>query len=366
MIRRRSLGLSLTALLVSLGGLVVVSPAAQACGHFGESACGGSGGSGGTTTSQSSSGTRTATYSSPPSASSEGQTCSVYGNGTGMGSYCVSLGGGDALKTLRERFGGQKFQACRYSDLPPGVEPPFNENPGQGEYMLRECIANVDFDTYSGGRKKALDISVVFVPDGTDTHIVDNDITKFLWSRLQQDAQLPVPFMVPQPSRTPIVGVPTYFTFRWLDPATKKVVSEGPYADKEDGGPYRQINNNGLVMRAQATKIEIDPKQKDMKQISCAPGTPYVAGAPPADQPKDACSLTFKRSSASARAYSTESIPKMIQDSYYPTLRVYWNITYGADVNHLESLGPFTMNLRQSVPVQEVQVPNQPPTVVYN
>lgn len=367
MTRRRSLGLSLAGLLISIGGLVAVAPAAQACGHVGEADCTGSAAGDGTTSSQSSSGTRTATYSSAPSSGSEGQTCSVYANGTGMGSYCVSLGGGDALKTLRERFGGQKFQQCRYSDLPPGVEPPFNENPGQGKYMLRECIANVDFDTYSGGQTKALDISVVFVPEGTDTTILHNDITDFLWKRLQQDAQLPVPFMVPRPSKTPIVGVPTFFTFQWLDPATKKVVRQGPYADKENGGPYLQINNNGLVMRAQATRIEIDPRQKDMDQITCAPGTPYTEGALPAEQPNDACSITFKRSSASARTYATELIPKMIKDSYYPTLRVYWKVSYGADENHLEELGrPFVMNLRQSVPVQEVQVPNQPPSVIYN
>ncbi len=57
-----------------------------------------------------------------------GSSCSVYANGGGMGMYCVTLGGG-TLKTLRERFGNQKFQQCRYSPLPDTVEPPVQREP---------------------------------------------------------------------------------------------------------------------------------------------------------------------------------------------------------------------------------------------
>jgi hypothetical protein len=355
-------GLLLAALLVALVGLLVLpQPAATAgdddCG-FGATCGGGGGGGGGDGTDLQSSGNKTAQLTTPQS------TCSVYANGGGMGMYCTGVGG-DA-KTLRERFGKQKLQVCRYSEIPPGIQAPFNANPGDGRYMLMSCLANIDFDTYNGGPDRAIDLSIVWVPNGTDVSDHDNGITRFLWDQFHSTAQLPVPFMRARPNVTPLVGIPTYFTFRWLDPASHDVVAQGPYAGRADGGPFKEITRRDVVMRAQATKVVVDPNQKGIGSATCAPSTPYREGASPKDQPADACSITFPRSSASARKYATKAIPSNVDDAFYADVTVTWQVTYGPEGGDLRELGDgFAMRMHQVIPVQEVQAPNQPPAVIY-
>ena len=172
--------------------------------------------------------------------------CSVYANGAGMGSYCVS-GDSGTVQTLRERFGKQTFQRCRYSAVPKTLPTPYDDHDGQGRYMVMTCIDNVDFDTYDGGPHRTVSVNVVWVPDGTDVSDHHNGITDFIWKDVEAgSAQLPVPFLRTRPNSTPVVGYPTYFTFRWVDPTDKSVVAEGPYAGQADGGPYKQITSNGL------------------------------------------------------------------------------------------------------------------------
>jgi hypothetical protein len=291
--------------------------------------------------------------------------CSVYANGGGMGMYCTTFGGGNA-KTLRERFGDQKLQQCRYSELPPTVKAPYNANPDEGRYMLMTCLDNIDFDTYNGGGDRSLSLSVVFVPNGTDIKDRDNGITNFLWNQAGGNKPMPVPFMLTRPNRTPIVGIPTYFTFQWLDPISKNVVAEGPYQGHANGGAYRQITTGDVVMRAEATKVVIDPQQKGIKSVTCVPDAPYREGVSPSKQPADACSIIFPRSSASARKYATKPIPANIKDAFYADVTVTWQVTYGEEGGEMHTLGNgFVMRMRQVLPVQEVQAPNQPPAVIY-
>jgi hypothetical protein len=306
-------------------------------------------------------GTKQTSYRSPT------KSCSVYANGGGMGMSCVTVGGAGASKSLRERFGDQKLQRCRYSEIPSTIQTPENLRPAEGRYMLMSCLGNIDFDTYSGGRERTLELSVVFVRNGTDIADRHNGITDFLWDQFSdgQQKQLPVPFMRTRPNTTPIVGVPTYFTFRWLDPITKAVVAEGPYADKADGGPFRQLDLGDVVMQARATSVTIDPNQQGIPPVKCTPSTPYREGVTPKNQRPDACSITFPRSSASARKLATKPIPDNVDDAFYADVTVSWQVTYG-DGATMNDLGTgFTMRIRQVVPVQEVQAPNQPPAVIY-
>lgn len=340
------------------GGLAVVAaPPAEAC-QFGQEcppAGGGPSGDGGGL----SDGTQQASYNSPT------KSCSVYANGGGMGMSCVSVDGSDT-KSLRERYGDQKLQRCRYSEIPPTIQTPFNPRPEEGRYMLMTCLGNIDFDTYAGGRERTLELSIVFVRNGTDIADRHNGITDFLWKQFNSTTQLPIPFMRTRPNTTPIVGVPTYFTFRWLSALdTTDVVAEGPYASRADGGPFREINESGVVMRAEATSITVDPNQRDLNPTTCAPSTPYREGALAKDQSADACVIRFPRSSASARKYATKPIPANVEDAFYADVTVRWKVTYG-DGTNMDNLGSgFTMRIRQVVPVQEVQAPNQPPTIIY-
>ena len=177
---------------------------------------------------------------------------------------------------------------------------------------------------------------------------------------------MPVPFMVTRPNVTPLVGIPTFFTFRWLDPIRKTVVAEGPYEGNANGGAYREIVTGDVVMRARATQVVINPQQEGIKSEVCVPDAPYTEGAKPKDQPADACSITFPRSSASARKFATKPIPSNVDDAFYADVSVYWEVTYGQEGGEMRTLGDgFVMRMRQVLPVQEVQAPNQPPAVIY-
>ncbi|MEJ7634968.1 hypothetical protein [Aeromicrobium sp.] len=304
-------------------------------------------------------GTQQETYTAPT------KSCSVYANGGGMGMYCVSLLGGDT-KTLRERFGKQNLQTCRYSEIPKAIQTPFNANPGEGRYMIMTCLGNIDFDTYAGGPDRTVDVQIVFVPDGTDTEDRHNGITDFLWESFgNSSTQMPVPFMRTRPNITPLVGIPTFFTFRWIDPIDKNVVAKGPYAGSADGGPYQEVTEQGVTMRARATEIRIDANQRGIPAVTCDPTTPYTVGAKPSAQPAGACKITFPRSSASARKYATDGIPSNLKDAFYADVEVTWEVTYGEDGSMSDLGDGFTMRLKQVLPVQEVQAPNQPPAVIY-
>ena len=335
-------------------------------GSYGSGSCGGGGGtSGGGSNSDASDGTVRAQYSSGNGAGA--QTCSVYANGTGMGSYCVS-GGVGTLKTLRERFQGLSYQQCRYREIPEGVPVPFNANPDEGRYMLQVCLQNINWNTFSGGTNKVIKVDVVFVPNGTDTSDDENALNTFLWNAVEQTQQLPVPFLHPRPNITPVVGVPTFFTFRWLDPASRTVVRDpaGPYANREVGGPFKRITTpGGMIMEAEATEIRIDMRQRDMQPFTCRPDTPYREGVRASQQPDGACRITFSRSAASAAEYATVPIPSQYRDVYFPRIEVEWRVRYGNPGNMQELGDGFTMRIFQQVPVQEIQAPNQPPTVIY-
>ncbi|HET9499911.1 MAG TPA: hypothetical protein VFO98_06595 [Marmoricola sp.] len=314
--------------------------------------------------------TVTASYNPPPRPAAPALSCSVYANGAGMGSACARPGphgGGVVLQSLRERFGGQELQRCRYSEIPDGIPQPFNARPDEGHFMVLTCLDHINLDTWGGGGTKSLSMSLVFVPNGTDTEDKHNGITDFLWRVVEERAnQLPVPFMVARPNPVPVVGVPTFFTFRWVDPGSGTIRAMGPYRDRPEGGPFLELRQrNGLVMRAQATRITIDPNQEGMDPVVCAPSTPYIPRAAPGDQPDGACAITFPRSSASARTYSTVPMPPDVEDAFYVSIDVEWRITYGQPGDMRQLGDGFTMRMRQVLPVQEIQAPNQPPAVIY-
>lgn len=322
-------------------------------------------GDGGSTSSTSP--TVTQSYDSPSTDSAPAVHCTVYANGAGMGSYCATLTGGGAAQTLRERFAKQEFQRCRYRDVPPTwlVRP--NDNPSQGRYMVQICIEGVDWDTVSGGSNRNININVVWVPFSQDVADVHNPVNDYIWGLFSGDAQLPVPMIVTQPA-TPVVGEPTYFTMRWVNPATRDLVAKGPYADDPQGGPYQEVHlPNGIVMTARGDGITVDPNQTDMSPVDCAPGTPYDPQAGPGDQPAGACSIDFPRSSASAARLEDPSDPMpdrvRTNDSYYLAITVHWDIKYGRGTADNTLGNGFDMVIHQELPVWEVQAPNQPPAV---
>lgn len=356
---RSSLAAVAAALATALATAVVplaVSAPAQACGGLGSPCGGGSGGGGGGDDGTSSSGTVTHSYVGGAGA------CTVYANGTGMGSWCAhGVGSADGPETLRERFPGQVLQPCRYDEIPPGFPQPENLNPDKGHYMLLTCITHVLLDTPFGGPKRQITMNLVFVPNGADTADPHNGITDFVWDNSISRTSLPVPFLQTKPTRVPLVGVPTYLTFQWRDPKTGNIVAQGPYADSPNGGPYIETDNGGLRMTARATRIQLNPHQQGMDELPCPDvTTPYDPRAALTDQPAGACKIVFPRSSASAQQLSDIEIPPEYPDSFYTFVVVEWEIRFG-DANGMQQLGEkFIMRVPQPIPVREVQVPNQP------
>ncbi len=325
---------------------------------------------GGTPTGPPGGGGTTPQASSPPQQAQIAD-CTVYASGTGMGSSCARGGGNN--QTLRERFAGDEFVPCQYSDPPPWIEVPENPNPGEGRYLLKQCIEDINWDTYAGGRDMHLTISLEWVPNDADITPPDNPLMTFLWRRVTgDDTALPVPMMRPEPSTVPVVGYPTFFTFAWVDPESGQPVSEGDFAGTPLGAPYREVRlerpGGDLHMVAEATEIVIDPHQTDMEPITCTPDElVYEEGASVADQPSD-CQITFTRSSATARTFADEDAPALPQVylSAYPlTVTVRWRITYGIGSPTRELGNGFEMTATQALPVQEVQAPNEPPIVLY-
>lgn len=304
--------------------------------------------------------------------------CVVYASGTGMGSYCATgvVSGGD--RSLKKRFGGQPFYPCKYETPPPWMELPENPDPDKGRFMVKRCIEDVNWSTWGGGTKMHATVSLEWVPY-TAENPPPNDLMDFLWAQVAaDDAALPVPMMRPEPSRIPVVGYPTFFTFAWMDAAKEgngaaSIVAEGPYADKPFGGPFRQVvvhrSDGDLTMRAQATEIIIDPHQVDMAPIRCTPDNmAYVEGGSVADQTSD-CRMTFTRSSATAAAYAdgtAPTLPSVFVSSYPLTVTVKWRVTYALGNESMQELGDgFEMTLTQALPVQEVQAPNEPPIALF-
>ncbi|HJQ04940.1 MAG TPA: hypothetical protein VJ872_05825, partial [Nocardioides sp.] len=149
--------------------------------------------------------TYTTSYDSPATTSEPAVHCTVYANGTGMGSYCASLAGGGVAQTLRERFGGLPFQRCRYREVPSTwlVRP--NPDPEHGRYMVQICLGGIDWDTVTGGPNRQVDIDVVWVPNTQDVNDEHNAVDDFMWGLVSGDAQLPVPMLITHPA-TPVVG----------------------------------------------------------------------------------------------------------------------------------------------------------------
>jgi hypothetical protein len=284
--------------------------------------------------------------------------CSVYANAVGMGARCVALGQGrDERRTLRERFGGQAFQRCRYSAVPPGFRVPPNLDPDRARFMLQRCQENVDFDTYDGGPRRTISVQVVAVPVDREVRDDENPLNRFLWDgEGTLSGMMPVPSLRIRPLPLPVVGVPAYLTFQWVDPATSRPVAGG----------VRRVESNGFTMVARAVRVRVDPRQRDLPPVTCSPDASYLPGRPAAEQPAGSCSITFPRSSASARRLATRPIPAHVRDAFHAGIEVTWQVTYGESGRRPRTLGDgFTMRITQAIPVREVQAPNQPPAVIY-
>lgn len=290
--------------------------------------------------------------------------CVAYATGQGMGSYCVSAGGGDAA-SLQERFGNlkQDFDNCRYEPPPAGTQAPFNPDPEKGKWWLSTCLYGIDWESFDGN--PSVSIYFVWLENDFDTTYQETGLSEFLWRQVRATTQFPVPFTNLEPTPTPRVGVPAFFTFSWIDPKTNKALSQGEYSDNPRGGPFVRVDNGVMEMEARASNITVDPQQEGMNDVDCGEGNPGYDLTIPAEKYKTQdsdCYLIFNRSSAVAREKSTVDIRGSLGDVYLAEVTVTWDVRYRERDGEWQRLGDgFDMVASQPIRVREVQGNNVPP-----
>ena len=286
--------------------------------------------------------------------------CGVYANQAGMGSYCTSGRRGAPPEPLIERFPGMKFENCRYEDPPEGVNVPRNPSPDEKKWQLRTCLTAINWFSWNGGNDRRIIMDLVLIDKDTDTTYHETPLSRFLWNSMQ--TMYPVPMLRVEPKTFPVVNQKAYFTFDWLDPNKQTIVSEGPYEDRKNGGPFVRHRNRGMVMEAQATSLRIDPKVKGMDAKTCS-GDPreldYHEGKK--TQTSD-CYFVFRRSSAAAPQISTAEA-YLDGDKYVfrPEITVRWRVTYSKAGGGMQQLGDdYEMIVKQDLPVLDAEAVNVP------
>jgi hypothetical protein len=303
--------------------------------------------------------TSTAPQSSLSAADSTGSTgnCAGYATNVGAGIYCY---GGESSGTpldLIDRFPGLSFDECRIYDVPLGMKAPHNPTPEKGKYYLQACLKDVNLhDPYGGDPRVTLSFVYVDHDEPDPTEWDPNPLEEYLWALVRSN--YPVPFVTPLPTHIPRVGTPTWFQFRWLD-ENLEAATQGPYAGKEDGGPYLELNYGGVRLRAESERVRIVPQIEDMEPAYCGRvPKPYNWDAEPTLEGQDnSCWLVFEHSSAAAEELSTVELPP--EDPDYPipmyviNIEVDWHVTMEGD-GPGDDLGVHRFTAYQQIPVSEV------------
>ena len=301
-----------------------------------------------------------------------GTSCVAYATGSGMGSYCNTAGGGGGpVYDLNQLYPGMAFQPCKYETPPSWVNLPIERNNG-GDWWWRVCLNGVDLNTPSGGNNKKLSMQLVWLEDSFDTTYEDNALSDLLWQQAAADTQFPVPYARPKPTTSPVVGSRAFFEFGWVDPETNKPMQQGPYANAEYGGPFAELKNGAMEMKAEPSNINLDPQQTDMEDVDCGPGNPEYDTSIDANhqlEQKSPCFLRFARSSASARQFATADgeIPGPIVDAYYIKVTVTWDVQHRENGGRWERLGNgegYDMVSYQPLSVLETQGNNILPEII--
>lgn len=294
--------------------------------------------------------------SSVQSYDSGGTHCTLYANSAGMGSSCSS--GNGVAEPLIERFPEMRFDNCRYDEVPAGVDVPPNPEPDRKQWRLRTCLTGIDWFSYDGGDDRQIAMELVLVDRDADLAYHHTPLSEILWDSVQTG--YPIPMLQVRPRQVPVVGQPAYLTFDWLDGRTNEPVSEGPYAGEPGGGPYVERANRGLLMRARAGAVTIDPQIEGVRPFSCRVsdlGYDTEAGPLPGDQRSD-CYYVFSRSSAAAEDLSTAEGGD--PDAYQIEIDVRWDVEYGSREHGFRPFGSYHMIVHQDVPVMDSLALNIP------
>jgi hypothetical protein len=269
--------------------------------------------------------------------------CNMYVNSIGFGAYCSNgqVGTGLAAPPWKDRLEpGQVFVPCRDFRVPPGITlgPP----PDGKEWVLRITITDYDLNSNSGGEHAHLERAIVPVSKADRKQCMgENTYMDQFWTFF--DESYPAPALQIDPTYTPRVNIPAYFT----------LTRESSYILKNFGNiADRDIANYApgerLTMRGLVSEMKIDPGD-GTGVFTC------LGGVLPLDQDGydetqdpfhqvNGCSHIYKRSSANQP-----------DGMYTVKLTITWRVDYWRNNQDWQKVGEAEIHAVQRLPVQEVQ-----------
>jgi hypothetical protein len=234
--------------------------------------------------------------------------CTVYANGGGFGSLCMTSHGDSSSieKLLKEH----RLPKCWHDPLPEQLaeEDRLREHDGgQGAFWLETCLKGTDLSSpHPDLSKIVFDYSVVWIPAGQSPVLLTEE-QKALRDWLdRQHRVFPAAAVVTSPVLVPRVGQP--IAFHLID------------AKDIDGSPlHGSISVSGPVpMQADLIGIKVRPVPGTGETIFCSgSGTPIASGETGAGRP-DVCAWKYRHSSAGQGQQATYEVRISLQ----------WNVSY--------------------------------------
>jgi hypothetical protein len=267
--------------------------------------------------------------------------CSMYANAVGFGAFCSNgqVGEGATPPKWKNRLhAGQVFVPCRDFPVPEGITLPA---PPEGKHwVLRLTIVDYDLDTIDGGKDAHLERAIVPISDEEARQCMGKgSYMDQFWTFF--DETYPAPALQIDPTYTPRVNVPAYFT----------LTHDSSYMLKNFGDDLDMVNygpDERLTMRAMVAFIDIDPGDGTPK-FTCL-GQVLPLGFDGYDETKDpfhqinGCSHVYKRSSANQP-----------DGMYTVKLTIHWQVDYWRNNQNWTRVGDPVIHAVQRLPVQEVQ-----------
>jgi len=267
--------------------------------------------------------------------------CSMYANSIGFGAYCSNgqVGTGVAAPPWKDRLKpGQVFVPCRDFPVPAGIK--LGTPPKGKEWVLRITIVDYDLNSNYGGEKAHLERAIVPVSEDDRKQCMgENTYMDIFWTFF--DESYPAPALQIDPTYTPRVNVPAYFTL--TQESSYILKNFGTDLDIANYGPGQRLTMRGLV-----SKMVIDPGD-GTGEFTCLGGVlPF--GFDGYDETKDPfhqinpCSHVYKRSSANQP-----------DGMYTVKLTLTWQVDYWRNLQDWTNVGHAEVHAVQRLPVQEVQ-----------
>jgi hypothetical protein len=242
-----------------------------------------------------------APLSAPGSASGFGSYggCAFYATSALAGGYCLDGSVYQAPESLAQWLDGRRFDNCRWVPVPEGMAINAQEKPG-GEWMLKICIQNVDFNSPWGGTDTRLEVFQQWIQDGTDVSVTPT--MQEFWDVVGERNYYPLPRMLVGPTQKAYVGTYTYFWAEWFEHEN--------WTDEGRTIPYYRIpyqtGGGQVFLEASLTGLTIHPGQDDLEPKDCGDAEipfrfdidDYVPVEEGGEQPSE-CWFVYSHSSAS-------------------------------------------------------------------